>query len=437
MRQKISVLLVAGLIAGTLVGCGNKKANAVTVPVQTVSSLMGYDLSGNNRFAGVVESKATQSIQKEDDREVLDIRVKVGDEVKVGDVLFCYDQESLEISVEEAELELEQLNSSIKAYQNTITELNKQLKGTKGDERLRISMDLQQTQIDLAEANYNLKKKQKDVDNLKKELGNVEVKAEVDGVVQSIATAGESDDSNAFMTILQTGVLQVKGQATETSISSIYEGQPVVVRSRTDSTKTWVGNISVINTDGDSTSDSDSNGYSYSSDDNSGNQASRYSFNVTLESSEGLLMGQHVYIEQSTTGMEGIVLNAGYTVKSADDTAYVWVSKQDKLEKREVTLGEYNESDDTWQVTSGLSAEDGIAYPENDLQEGQAVTWFDNSKTNEDDIQDATDGGDYDSSTYYDEGYYDSSAYYDEGYYDGSAYYGEGEVTESVEDAEQ
>ena len=48
-----------------------------------------------------------------------------------------------------------------------------------------------------------------------------------------------------------------------------------------------------------------------------------------------------------------------------------------KLEKRSVTLGEYNTETDTYPVTDGLTAEDYIAFPDESLKAGMTCITYD------------------------------------------------------------
>ena len=60
------------------------------------------------------------------------------------------------------------------------------------------------------------------------------------------------------------------------------------------------------------------------------------------------------------------------------DKASVWVANsKDKLELRTVTLGEYDEELDEYMITDGLTLEDYIAYPEEELKAGMSVVRYD------------------------------------------------------------
>ena len=46
---------------------------------------------------------------------------------------------------------------------------------------------------------------------------------------------------------------------------------------------------------------------------------------------------------------------------------YVWADNGGKLQKRTVTLGEYNMMNDTYEILSGIAEEDFIAFPDPEL----------------------------------------------------------------------
>ena len=103
--------------------------------------------------------------------------------------------------------------------------------------------------------------------------------------------------------------------------------------------------------------------------------SSSYSFYVMLDSSDGLLLGQHVYIEKDLgEEQSGIWLDEGYIV-NADSKPYIWTEDdKGKLEKRNVTLGDYNEETYQYEIKSGLEESDYIAFPQDFLEEGMKAT---------------------------------------------------------------
>ena len=105
--------------------------------------------------------------------------------------------------------------------------------------------------------------------------------------------------------------------------------------------------------------------------------ASRYPFYIDLDSTEGLMLGQHVYVELASEGEEisGLQLGGAFVCYEEDGSTYVWAERRGKLEKRKVTLGDYNEMQDTYVITEGLTEEDYVAYPDPEVcREGISTT---------------------------------------------------------------
>ena len=98
--------------------------------------------------------------------------------------------------------------------------------------------------------------------------------------------------------------------------------------------------------------------------------SSKYPFYVELESSEGLLLGQHVYLELDTGDEEQSShpsITSAFICYADDGSAYVWAENNGKLEKRTVTVGEYNYMLDTVEILEGLTEEDYIAFPDPEI----------------------------------------------------------------------
>ena len=130
------------------------------------------------------------------------------------------------------------------------------------------------------------------------------------------------------------------------------------------------------NSTSNSSSDMAMFGMSSASDDQT--SSSTYPFYVNLDSSEGLMLGQHVYIEPDEGQDEkksGIWLNDYFIVDADTDSPYVWIANgQNKLEKRDVILGQYDEDLGEYEIADGLSEKDKIAFPTDELKEGMSVT---------------------------------------------------------------
>lgn len=149
----------------------------------------------------------------------------------------------------------------------------------------------------------------------------------------------------------------------------------MIVYSRVEEGKYWKGNVEEIRTqDGSSNNSNNSDGQSGDSNISSTN----YPFYIQLEDSSELILGQHVYMEPDVgqeNAKEGIWIPDYYFTQD-DGGAWIWAaSKSNTLEKRAVTLGEYDDEMMTWSVTEGLTEEDYIIVPSEFLKEGLPVVY--------------------------------------------------------------
>lgn len=398
--KKAAFILALVMLLGVAAGCGESNGEA---SVQSVSMICGLGTAGlTDRFAGVVSAMGETNIKKDDSLTIGEIKVKAGDAVKVGDVLFTYDMSQLEISLEEAQLALEDLKATLADKEEEKKQAEAALNEIADDiERNKTLGQIRQLNLDIRTTNRSIADKGRDIEKIQKNMKNSSVKAEVEGEVKSVNPNGGTDDrGNALplISIVQTGGFRVKGYVNESNASVLSAGAKVVIRARTGN-QTWGGTIASIDWNNPAKS-SGSNNYDGGSSDTG--TSSKYPFYVELDSSDGLLLGQHVYIEPDlgqSDSPTGIQLPAGF-INDADASPWVWAQGSNgKLEKRSVTLGEYNGELDTYAVTDGLTASDYIAYPDDTLKAGMSCVTYDestfepdNSATTPGDGMDGTDG---------------------------------------------
>lgn len=181
--------------------------------------------------------------------------------------------------------------------------------------------------------------------------------------------------SQAFITILATGEYRVKGRVNEQNIGEITEGSPAVVRSRVNEDQVWTGTYTAVDTKNPQNNTS-SMYYSMGTEDSGQTTSTSYPFYVDLESSQGLLLGQHVYIEHDTGLSQrepGVWLNEAF-IADLNKKPYVWVEKDGALEKRTVVLGTYDQEMMQYKIEDGVESGDYVAYPQEFLEEGMKTT---------------------------------------------------------------
>lgn len=383
--RKLSMFLAIGILVCAISGCGNSTEESAYV--QSVSAICGMGAVGmTNTFAGVVSPQNETQIQKSGEETVAELYVKTGDTVQKDQVLFTYDTDQVQMNLEKGKLELEQLKNTISAKQKEKAALEQEKRSAGSDQQLQYTLEIQEADAAIMENQYNVSVKEKEIEKLEATLNSLEVKSPVDGVVQSINENNDTDDygnPKPYMTIVETGAYRIKGYVNEMNAASISEGMAVTIHSRTDDS-TWSGTVESLNLDSPVKQENSGYYYDSSSSDDTTN-SSKYAFYVALDDAEGLMMGQHVYMQVGESfeesSAEGIQLPS-YYLNDADNSPWVWAqNKKGKLEKRKVELGEYSEDMDTYLVTGGLEAGDYIAFPEDTLKEGMTCTQYEDMES--------------------------------------------------------
>lgn len=399
MRKKI-IITVAAVVAVAVVGTGiwfaiQKSAGgsdngekAYVESVADITGSVGEDGVANN-FSGVVEPQKTENIKADSTKKVKEVLVSVGDSVDINTPLFSYDTEDIALNISQANLELERINNNISSYTSQIAQLEKDKQTAPESEKLSYTTQIQAAQIDQKKEEYNKTVKELEIQKLNDSLNNTVVYSTMPGIIKSINQNGGVDNQTGeelpFMTILATGDFRVKGTINEQNVYEINTGDKVIVQSRADASKTWTGTIESI----DKENPVSSNDNMYGSDD-SAVKSTKYNFYVTLDGADGLMLGQHVYVREDLAG-QGIIAKTGiwiydwYVVKESEDNAYVWAeTSKGTLEKRKVTLGDYDETMGQYEIKDGLSTDDYIAFPEDWFEEGTKTKKMEDDAGNND-----------------------------------------------------
>ena len=382
MKKFAVIALAAVMLLSTLAGCG---ANAEgEASVQSVSMICGLSSTGLvDRFAGMVTSQNETQVKKDDTATVDTILVKVDQEVKEGDALFTYDMSQAQLDLEKAQLELDNLKNELESKKQEKEQLEKDKNAASSDDQMQYTLEIRQVNTDILQKEYDISVKAKDIEKLQNTVKNVTVTSPVTGRVKSINENGGTDQTGnplPFMTIVETSGFRVKGYVNENNAGTLTEGTAVVIRSRV-SDQTWKGTISMI--DWANAQQSNQNSY-YDGGSDDTSSSSKYPFYVELENSDGLLLGQHVYIEpdygQDAEQDANTLKLPSYYINDADSSPWVWAqNSKGKLEKRSLTLGDYDAEMDAYVVTDGLTADDYIAFPDESLKAGMTCVTYDES----------------------------------------------------------
>ena len=377
--RKTVIALGAALILG-LTGCG--KQTQINVEQ---AGMLTTAVTSSDKFAGVVVSENAVEINRDTEKQIEELYVAVGDTVRVNEKLFEYDTDTLSLTIDKQELELDKLDQQIKDLNTQIKDLEKQIKTEKAkkeknqDKQLLATLDLQLRSVkaDHTQATYDKQTLQAEITYNKNMLKNAVVRSPIKGTVRSI-----DENGTPYITIQQAGAFQVKGTLNELSLNAgIMEGTSVTILSRVDPTQFWTGVVTLVDYNAGGSNEQDSM-MGFGSDGMS--TATSYPFYITLDNTDGLLLGQHVYIQVSAAAIgddllripEGYVMDIVMDEETWLTTGTVWSVNMDTLTltKTTVTVGEYDPTYGTYVILDGITAESYLADPADaGVKEGAAV----------------------------------------------------------------
>lgn len=340
------------------------------VYVENVGALMAGGQGSVSYYSGKVESQKTWDVKRDPSREIAAFYVNVGDSVEEGTPLFAYDTSDITAKINQANLDLEGIQMQIDNYEEQIAQLEEEKAAVEDASDKKVyTLQIQELQRYLTEQNYAVKQKEAEIANLHQSYEGATVNSQMAGVVKDVSDGGYDDYGNEkpCVTILAVGDYRIQGSIDEQSLyySGLEVGQKVIIRSRVNKNQTWDGTIAEIDTENSITNDDYYGG--------NGEQTTKYPFYVSLSASDGLMLGQHVYIEPDVgqgSMQEGLWLNAGYVVME-EDRYFVWADNgKQKLEKRYIEVGQMDENTFSYEILSGLSQDDFIAWPMEGFYEG-------------------------------------------------------------------
>ena len=379
MKMKKTVIALGAAMILGLTGCGGQ----TQVNVEQ-AGMLATAATSSDKFAGVVVSENVVEIDRDTEKQIDELYVAAGDTVRVNEKLFEYDTDTLSLTVDKQELEMDKLEQQIKDLNTQIKDIEKQIKTEKAKKKkdqnaqLLSSLDIQLRSVkaDHTQATYDKQSLQAEITYNKNMLKNAVVRSPIKGTVRSVNESG-----SPYITIQQAGAFQVKGMLGELSLNAgIMEGVGVTILSRTDPTASWTGMVSLVDYNNASSNEQDD----MLGGGNEMSTASSYPFYITLDDTDGLLLGQHVYIQVSAGAVsddllripEHYVMDVVMDEETWLTTGTVWGVDMEtrKLIKVPVTLGEYDPTYGTYVILEGITAESYLADP-NDagVREGAAV----------------------------------------------------------------
>ncbi|MDI9242078.1 efflux RND transporter periplasmic adaptor subunit [Fusibacillus kribbianus] len=360
-----AVLFVAAAGLGVYLGTPSipKKQKETAVPVQSVAVITGYaeKAAVRSRFLGVVREEEAVTVRLDEGRKTAAYSVSPGDRVDTGTVLAVYDNSGLLLEREQLLLDKEQLEFSAENAGIRIKTLKAERDQADAGQKDSYDLQIINAQSELDQTEFSLELKEQEIARLDEKLALSQVISPCAGIVTEI------DEAEGSLSIVSEGTFELSFSVTESELEEFRAGDRLFVTNR-DETLSYDGTVSRIESTKPENSETQTGAA----------RPSSYPVYAVLEGANGLLPGQHVYVEkQEPTGQkleigeDVILLPEGYLM-DVEGSAWVWLAgEQGTLEKRSVILGAYNDRHDAYEVIEGLSMTDYLAWPMASYEVGQ------------------------------------------------------------------
>ena len=387
MNMKKSIIALGAALLIGLSGCGKQTQIYVEQ-----AGMLTTAATSSDKFAGVVVSDNAVEIERDAEKRISELYVAVGDTVRVNEKLFEYDTDTLSLTIDKQQLEMDKLtrqitdlNTQIKNLEKQIKDLDSKIKKEKDkkvkaeyeNQRSTLDLQLRSVKADHTQATYDKQSLQAEINYNKNMLKNAVVRSPIKGTVRAI-----DENGTPYITIQQADAFQVKGSLNELSLNAgIMEGVGVTILSRVDPTQFWTGVVTLVDYNAGGSNEQEG---MYGGMTDGMSTATSYPFYITLDDTDGLLLGQRVYFQISAAALgddllripENYVMDIVMDEETWLTTGTVWSVNMDThtLTKTTVTLGEYDPTYGTYVILEGITAETYLADPaEAGVREGAAV----------------------------------------------------------------
>ena len=137
---------------------------AYVMPIKDVNS--AATTISDLQFSGVVEPQETKEVKLDTSKKVSSIVVQEGDHVNAGDPLFTYDVESMQLELQQGNVEIERMQNEIESNKQQISQLETEKKSASADDKLTYTTQIQSLQTDIAKSEYDIKTKKIELEKL-------------------------------------------------------------------------------------------------------------------------------------------------------------------------------------------------------------------------------------------------------------------------------
>lgn len=242
IKISVGIVIMVSLVFVIITKTGsenNAEESAKTITLNRADITESISASGRVESASHVNVSAVK-----DGSKVKKVYVKVGDQVKEGDMLAQLDTADLQREIETKTLNL---NTEIESAKQDMELKYRNLSNSKVlFEQGAISKDdllKAESEYNRSAADYNTKKNSSEVNSLERQIAESAIRATADGTVTMVNAEEGSFANGVLFTIEDLGNLKIRAGVSEYDINSVRIGQKVVIKTEMTEDKEFTGEI--------------------------------------------------------------------------------------------------------------------------------------------------------------------------------------------------
>lgn len=352
-----------------------KLKNPKTAEDLAFTTVEGQTMEDTLIAQGKVVPKDMTHIYRDPSKGAIDeIFVEEGDEVKKGDKLIRYEGTETDGQEDSLQVQKERLQLQIDHQKDQITDLEDQIADAKDKDLPDETIEELEKQKDEAEyqkklSHLELRQVNEQMEDARKQDGNLVVKSEMAGVVQNVAKtpSANGNGSEPVITVIAKKPYEVRGTLTEYDVVDVKKGNTVTIRAKAlGNEREWEGKVTEVgDTPVQQSPAVDTAG--------EGNESvTSYPFTVKLDDSKDLRHGYHVTAEIVIDKHENVPAVPFDAILTVQDQEVVFVVKDGELDRRPIKTGLVN--DKFKEITEGVGIGDQVVLnPSDELHEGMKV----------------------------------------------------------------
>lgn len=227
-------IIVIGIVIAIAVFAGTKllggKEEGLQQPVSAFP-LEKMDITESISSSGKIESRDSENVSAITDGKIKKVYVKVGQQVKRGDILAQLETSNLQREIEKAnQTSKTEINAALQDMQNKNREYDNAKFLYEMGELSQDEMIKSKSAYEMSSADYEAKKAAVNISNLQQQIADATIKAPISGTITWV-NAVEGNTSNGIMfTIENIENLKLVANVSEYDVNNIKLGQKSIVK---------------------------------------------------------------------------------------------------------------------------------------------------------------------------------------------------------------